>query len=54
MILDGSMTQAEFMRNMEDTDDRYRTMLGEKLQMTDGSGLIQVYRKKLGDKLALS
>ncbi|ONK63054.1 uncharacterized protein A4U43_C07F10940 [Asparagus officinalis] len=36
--------QVEFMRNMEDTDDQYRTMLGEKLQMTDSNGLIQVYR----------
>lgn len=46
--------QVEFMRKMEDTDDQYRSMLGEKLQMTDSSGLIQVYRKELGDKLAVS
>lgn len=46
--------QVEFMRNMEDTDNQYRTMLGKKLQMTDSSGLIQVYRKELGDKLAVS
>lgn len=42
------------MRNMEDMDDQYRTMLGKKLQMTDSSGLIQVYRKELGNKLAKS
>lgn len=42
------------MRNMEETDDHYRTMLGEKLQMSDSTGLIQVYRKEFGDKLAVS
>ncbi|KAJ6794345.1 putative GTP diphosphokinase CRSH1, chloroplastic isoform X1 [Iris pallida] len=46
--------QVAFMRNMEDRDDQYRTLLGEKLQMTDSTGLIQVYRKELGDKLAVS
>ncbi|RRT63953.1 hypothetical protein B296_00040082 [Ensete ventricosum] len=46
--------QVQFMRNMEDTDDHYRTMLGEKLQLSDSTGLIQVYRKELGDKLAVS
>ncbi|XP_058082689.1 probable GTP diphosphokinase CRSH, chloroplastic [Magnolia sinica] len=45
--------QVEFMRNLEDTDDQYRTMLDEKLQMSDSSGLIQVYRKELGDRLAV-
>jgi len=42
------------MRNMEDIDDEYRTMLGEKLQMADSTGLIQVYCEQLGDKLAVS
>ncbi|KAK9287773.1 hypothetical protein L1049_016213 [Liquidambar formosana] len=46
--------QVEFMRNLEDRDDQYKTMLGEKLQMADSSGLIQVYRKELGNRLALS
>ncbi|XP_018681433.2 GTP diphosphokinase CRSH1, chloroplastic [Musa acuminata AAA Group] len=46
--------QVQFMRNMEETDDHYRTMLGEKLHMSDSTGLIQVYRKELGDKLAVS
>ncbi|CAI9284226.1 unnamed protein product [Lactuca saligna] len=29
------------MRGLEDRDDEYKTMLNEKLQVTDGSGLIQ-------------
>lgn len=44
--------QVEFMRNLEDKDDQYRTTLNEKLQMADNSGLIQVYSKELGDRLA--
>lgn len=40
------------MRNLEDKDDQYRTTLNEKLQMADNSGLIQVYSKELGDRLA--
>ncbi|KAJ0980013.1 hypothetical protein J5N97_015487 [Dioscorea zingiberensis] len=46
--------QAEFMRNMEDKDDYYKTMLGDKLKMMDKTGLIQVYSKELGDKLVVS
>ncbi|KAF5180727.1 Gtp pyrophosphokinase [Thalictrum thalictroides] len=46
--------QVEFMRNLEDRDNKYRAILGEKLEMTDSSGLIQVYRKELDDRLALS
>lgn len=38
------------MRTMEDTDDQYRSMF----QMTDGIGLIQVYRRELSDKLTVS
>ncbi|WOL00263.1 hypothetical protein Cni_G08976 [Canna indica] len=45
--------QVEFLRNMEERDDHYRNMLGEKLQMSDSNGLIQVYRKELGDKLSV-
>lgn len=44
--------QVEFMRNLEDRDDEYRTMLNEKLQMADDCGLIQVYSKELGNRLA--
>ncbi|PIA60738.1 hypothetical protein AQUCO_00300329v1 [Aquilegia coerulea] len=45
--------QVEFMRNLEDRDSEYRAILGEKLEMTDSSGLIQVYRKELDDRLTL-
>ncbi|ESR32471.1 hypothetical protein CICLE_v10004629mg [Citrus x clementina] len=44
--------QVEFMRNLEDRDDEYRTMLDEKLQMAGDSGLIQVYSTELGNRLA--
>ncbi|GAV78527.1 RelA_SpoT domain-containing protein/HD_4 domain-containing protein/EF_hand_5 domain-containing protein [Cephalotus follicularis] len=44
--------QVEFMRNLEDKDDNYKSMLNEKLQMADSSGLIQVYSKELGNRLA--
>ncbi|KAK1278340.1 hypothetical protein QJS04_geneDACA015802 [Acorus gramineus] len=47
-------TQVEFMRDLGDKDDRYRAMLGEKLQMIDSTGLIQVYHKALGDKLIVN
>jgi GTP pyrophosphokinase len=40
------------MRNLEDKDDEYKAMLSEKLQMADNSGLIQVYSKELGNRLA--
>lgn len=43
-------SQVEFMRNMEDRDDHYKTVLGEKLKPT-GTGLIHVYRRELSDKL---
>lgn len=41
------------MRNLEDRDQEYKNLLNEKLQVVDGSSLIQVYRKELGDKLAV-
>ncbi|KAI3902211.1 hypothetical protein MKW92_012393 [Papaver armeniacum] len=59
---DGSLSSDEFdlfqeqvdlMRNLEDKDNQYATLLGEKLQLTNNSGLIQVYSKEFGDKLAL-
>lgn len=40
------------MRNLDDKDDEYKTMLNEKLQMDDNSGLIQVYSKELSNRLA--
>lgn len=59
---DGSLSSDEFdlfqeqvdlMRNLEDKDNQYATLLGEKLQLTNNSGLIEVYSKEFGDKLAL-
>ncbi|KAB8098226.1 hypothetical protein EE612_027277 [Oryza sativa] len=46
--------QIELMRSLDDKDDRYRKILKEKLQTIDSAGLIQVYRKQLGDKLLVS
>jgi hypothetical protein len=40
------------MHNLEDKDHQYRSMLNEKLQMAEDSGLIQVYSKELGIRLA--
>jgi len=39
------------MRNMEDTDDHYRNILGAKFHVTDGIGLLQIYQRELSDKL---
>ncbi|RVW55918.1 putative GTP diphosphokinase CRSH, chloroplastic [Vitis vinifera] len=44
----------EIMRNLEDRDDQYRTMLNEKLHMAESNGQIQVYRKEIDDRLAVS
>ncbi|KAL6343957.1 hypothetical protein AAG906_027730 [Vitis piasezkii] len=46
--------QVEIMRNLEDRDDQYRTMLNEKLHMAESNGQIQVYRKEIDDRLAVS
>ncbi|KAM0044130.1 putative GTP diphosphokinase [Helianthus debilis subsp. tardiflorus] len=46
--------QVEVMRGLEDRDDEYKSLLNEKLQGADGSGLIQVYRKELEDRLLVS
>ncbi|KAL8100504.1 putative GTP diphosphokinase CRSH, chloroplastic [Apium graveolens] len=60
---DGSLSSDEFdlfqkqvdlMRNLKDRDQQYKNLLNEKLQVVDGSSLIQVYRKELGDKLAVT
>lgn len=40
------------MRNLEDRDVQYKGMLNDKLQITDNSGLIQVYSKEFGSRLA--
>ncbi|KAJ9537036.1 hypothetical protein OSB04_029769 [Centaurea solstitialis] len=45
--------QVELMRGLEDRDDEYKMLLNQKLQVADGSGLIQVYRKELEDRLRL-
>ncbi|OMO58592.1 Calcium-binding EF-hand [Corchorus olitorius] len=44
--------QVEFMRNLEDKDVQYKVMLNDKLQIADNSGLIQVYSKEFGERLA--
>lgn len=49
---DITVFQVEFMRNLEDRDDEYNSMLNQKIQIPDSSGLIQVYNKELGDRLA--
>lgn len=49
---DITVFQVEFMRNLEDRDDEYKSMLNQKIQIPDSSGLIQVYNKELGDRLA--
>lgn len=46
--------QVELMRSLEDKDDHYRKILKEKLHTIDSAGLIQFYRKELGDKLLVS
>ena len=35
--------QAELMRNLDARDDQYKTLLDEKLQISDSSGVIQAY-----------
>ncbi|KAI3707745.1 hypothetical protein L6452_26374 [Arctium lappa] len=45
--------QVELVRGLEDRDDEYKMLLNRKLQVADGSGLIQVYRKELEDRLGL-
>ncbi|KAM7280133.1 hypothetical protein ACFE04_007267 [Oxalis oulophora] len=44
--------QVDFMRNLDDKDDQYKAMLNEKLHLADSTGLIQVYSKEFGDRLA--
>lgn len=42
------------MRSMEDRDDKYSSILKEKLETIDSAGLIQVYRNELDNKLVTS
>lgn len=51
---DSFQKQIELVRCLEDRDDHFRAMLGGRLPMTDSTGLIQVYRKELGEKLAVN
>ncbi|KAG4970328.1 hypothetical protein AAZX31_13G102100 [Glycine max] len=44
--------QVELVRNLEVRDDQYKKLLDEKLHMADESGLIQVYSKEFGNRLA--
>ncbi|KAJ8766457.1 hypothetical protein K2173_022516 [Erythroxylum novogranatense] len=46
------LEQVEFMRKLEDRDAEYKSFLCQKLQIAEDSGLIQVYSKELGDRLA--
>ncbi|CAI9771128.1 unnamed protein product [Fraxinus pennsylvanica] len=46
--------QVVFMRNLEDRDAQYKTLLNKKLEMVDSIGLIQAYTKELGDRLAMN
>ncbi|XP_060173963.1 probable GTP diphosphokinase CRSH, chloroplastic [Lycium barbarum] len=43
--------QVEFIRNLEDRDDHYQTLLNDKLQMANDTGLIQLYSKEQGSSL---
>lgn len=40
---DSFQKQAELMRNLDARDDQYKTLLDEKLQISDSSGVIQAY-----------
>lgn len=44
--------QVELVRSLEVRDDQYKKMLDEKLHMADDCGLIQVYSKEFGNRLA--
>lgn len=39
------------MRGLEDRDDQFKTMLNEKLQITDNSSIIQIYNEETGESL---
>lgn len=46
--------QVECMRNLEDKDDQYKTLLNKKLEVAEQGSFIQLYRKELGEGLAIS
>ncbi|KAH9622369.1 hypothetical protein KSS87_018277 [Heliosperma pusillum] len=46
--------EVKLMRNIGDTDEQYKIMLEEKLPMADENGLIQIYRKELGNGVSIS
>ncbi|WCJ23207.1 GTP diphosphokinase CRSH1 chloroplastic [Euphorbia peplus] len=41
--------QVEFMRALRDRDDHYKTMLNEKLEVSEDSGLVQAYGTELSN-----
>ncbi|XP_065863969.1 probable GTP diphosphokinase CRSH, chloroplastic [Euphorbia lathyris] len=43
--------QVEFMRVLRDRDDQYKTMLNEKLEVSEENGLIQAFGKELSNRL---
>lgn len=45
------LCQVELIRNLEDKDYQFKTILAEKLQMDGNTGLFQAYQKELGDKM---
>ncbi|KAJ8539773.1 hypothetical protein K7X08_014025 [Anisodus acutangulus] len=49
--LDLFQNQVELIRNLEDRDDHYQTLLNDKLQMANDTGLIQLYSKEQGGSL---
>lgn len=51
---DSFQKQVELMRNIDDRDEQYKSMLEEKLPMADESGLIQIYRKELCNGVAMN
>ncbi|KAL1349220.1 hypothetical protein HN51_025729 [Arachis hypogaea] len=44
--------QVELVRCLEARDDQYKKLLNDKLHMADDSGLIHVYSKEFGNRLA--
>ncbi|KAK6129489.1 hypothetical protein DH2020_036769 [Rehmannia glutinosa] len=46
--------QVELMRNLEYRDVQCKSMLNDKLQMENSSGMVQVYRKELGKMLPVN
>ncbi|CAN0921823.1 Probable GTP diphosphokinase CRSH, chloroplastic [Linum grandiflorum] len=49
---DSFQKQVELIRDLEQQDDSYKSKLKQKLEATEENGLIQVYSKELGNRLA--